>query len=80
MVSSLGLGDETFVAVNNDQRGLLNFPFADIRESFGARVGLLGCLRRCPAVCPVLGELFDERSLDFSRLDTISALSWIAKI
>ena len=50
MVGSLGLGDETLVALNEDLLRVLNLPLADIAEGLTADWGLLGRLGRSPSV------------------------------
>lgn len=50
MVSGLALGYETLVALDDDGRGFLDLPFADITERLGANGSLLGGLGNGPPV------------------------------
>lgn len=44
MMGSLAFCNETLVAVNEGDGGLLHLPFADVTEGLAADGGLLGCL------------------------------------
>ena len=83
MVRGLGLGDEAFVALNEDFGSVLDLPLADVAESLAADWGLLGSLGRCPAVRPVVGELLKEWRLDARRLQTsgctIRVWTWVSR-
>lgn len=68
MVSSLALGDEALVTLDNRGDGILDLPLADIRESLAADRSLLGRLGRCPTFRPVVGELLNEVCLDSGGL------------
>lgn len=68
VVSSLALRHETLVALDDRDRGVLNFPFADVAEGLAADGSLLGGLRGSPPFCPVVCELLNEGSLDLSGL------------
>jgi len=48
VMGSLALGDETLVALNEGERGLLDGPFTNIAERFTADGSLLSRLGRCP--------------------------------
>ena len=50
VVCRLGLRDEALVALDKDGLGILDLPLADVRERLAADGGLLGRLRRRPAV------------------------------
>jgi hypothetical protein len=64
MVSSLALGHETEVVLDNRDERVLDFPFADVTEGLAADGGLLGGLRWCPSFRPVASKLLNERSFD----------------
>jgi hypothetical protein len=68
MVSSLALSNKTKVVLNDGDKGFLNLPFADVAEGFTTDRSLLGGLRGCPTICPVVSELLDERGLNRGRL------------
>ena len=69
VVCGLGLCDEALVALDEDFRGILDRPLADIAEGLTADWGLLGRLGGRPAVRPVIGELLEEWRLDLSGLE-----------
>ena len=71
MVCSSSLCHETLVAFNDGDFGVFVLPLADVAERFAANGGLLSGLGRCPAVSPVVGELFEEGSLDRGGLYTV---------
>lgn len=64
VVSSLRLGHETLVAVDDRLRGLLDLPLSDVAESLSADGSLLCRLGDRPPLGPVVRELLEERSLD----------------
>ena len=68
VVGSLGLGDKTLVAQDGRLGGFLDLPLANIAERLGTDRSLLGGLRGCPPLGPVVSELFEEGSLDGCRL------------
>ena len=64
MVGSLCLSNESLVALDDGDFGILDLPLADVAESFTADWGLLGGLGRCPPVGPVVSELLEEGGLN----------------
>ena len=68
VMRSLGLSDEALVTCNNRLLGLLDGPFTDVAERFGAYRRFLCRLRHSPALRPVIGELLEEGSFDVRRL------------
>ena len=76
MVRRLSLGHQTEVALDDGRLGLLDRPLADVRERLAADGRLLGRLRRGPARVPVLGELFEERRLDFRGLQPVAIVEF----
>lgn len=50
VVRSLGLGNKTLVALDEDILCILDLPLADVAEGLAADWGLLGRLGRCPTV------------------------------
>jgi hypothetical protein len=63
VVGCLALGHQTTLAFNDRDGRLLNFPLADVAESFTPNGGLLCCFGGCPAFSPVFRELLDEGCL-----------------
>jgi hypothetical protein len=72
MMSSLTLGNETGVAIDDNGGGFFNLPLAYVAKCFSANGCLLCCLGRCPSVCPILIELFDEPRADLGGLGVMS--------
>ena len=68
VVGSFALRHEALFAFNDGNGGLLDLPLTDIAEGLFAVGGLLGSLRARPTVSPIIGELFNERGLDFRWL------------
>jgi hypothetical protein len=64
VVGGLTLGDETFVAINEDGVAVLYLPFADVAEGLSPYGSLLGGFGGCPSLRPVVGKLLEERCLD----------------
>ena len=75
MVSRLVLEDETLVAFNALQNGwLLDRPLSNVGPFFVRLLVILLLGVRClPPCLPVVGELLQERSLEFGRLYAVLA-------
>ena len=69
MVGSLVLGDESLVTLDRGLEGILYLPLANIAEGLCADWSLLGRFRHSPSFTPVVGELFEEGSLDGRGLE-----------
>lgn len=68
------LDDQTLVSLNTlEDRGFLNGPFADVRPVLlGLGVFLLR-MRGIPSRLPVIGKLFQERSLKLGGLNEMKS-------
>jgi hypothetical protein len=64
VMGRLGLCNQTLVAFNDDCVWVFNLPLPYVAKSLAANRCLFGSFGGCPAVSPVVCELFDERSLD----------------
>jgi len=68
VVSGLALCHETLVTLDDSNGRFFNLPLTDVAEGLFAIGRLLGSLRACPPVRPIISELFNEGSLDLSCL------------
>ena len=75
VMGRLGLCHETLVAFNGDCRGLFYRPLANVGERLAANGSLFGRFGRCPALRPVIRELFQEWRLNARGLTTIKNVS-----
>lgn len=69
MVSSLGLRNQSLVAIQNRFQGLFDLPLSDVTERLRSDSGLLCRFGHSPTFSPVIGELFKEWSLDVRGLE-----------
>jgi hypothetical protein len=76
MMSSLVLDNQSLVALHAlEYRRLLDGPSTNVCPLLIVGLDILLCVRGLPSGLPVVGELLEERCLEFCGLDCVSAVT-----